>query len=132
MSDPVLFSDDQSQTTGVERVEIRGENDSAYQQWLAEREASKPVQKESTTVETNRANAPTETTKSQVRVQEVEDDVVPKSYVWLVNGEVLLANNEDLPTHSGKGAELGYWEKDGKVFPIVAVHPIEVTLKETK
>lgn len=108
------------------------ELDSDYQAWLAEREAAKPVQKESTTVETNRANAPTEATKSQVRTQEVEDDQVPQSYVWLVNGEVLLANDEDLPPHSGKGAELGYWEKDGKVFPIVAVYPVEVTLKESK
>jgi hypothetical protein len=74
--------------------------------------------------------APTEPSKSEVRVQEVPEDEKPQSYVWLVNGEVLLVDNEDLPVHSGLGAENGYWEKDGKVYLIVNVYPKETTIKE--
>lgn len=68
--------------------------------------------------------APTESSKPVIRRDEVEADKDPQSYVWLVNGEVLLCNDEDLPGHAGIGAEYGHWEKeDGSVFRIVAVYP---------
>lgn len=106
------------------------QEDADYQAWLAQKEADKPVQKKSTTVDSGRPTAPKEASKSEIRPQIVEEEAEPQSYVWLNNGEVLLADNADLPAHSGLGAELGYWEKDGKVFSIVAVYPKEITIKE--
>jgi hypothetical protein len=88
------------------------------------------TEKQADTVKTGRNAAPTTASKSEVRPQEVPEDVVEQSYVWLVNGEVLLCDNADLPGHAGLGAELGYWEKDGKVYGIVGVYPAETTIKE--
>jgi hypothetical protein len=106
------------------------QEDADYKAWLAEREAAKPVEKKSNTVDTGRSDAPTEAVKSEVRVQEVQEDEVPQSYVWLPNGKVLLVNDEDLPVHSGKGAENGFWESEGKVYQIAFVFPRETTIKE--
>lgn len=104
------------------------DSDSEYQQWLRDREAAKPKPKESTAVSTGRESVPTEPVKSEVRVQEVEDDTVPQSYVWLPNGEVLLVNDEDLPGAAGVQNAYGHWEKDGKVYDIAFVFPKEYTL----
>src|SRR3954451_9355876 len=64
-------------------------------------------------VSTGRRAAPTEATKSQVKTREAEEDNTPQSYVWLANGEVVLANNEDLPGAAGVNNPYGHWIKDG-------------------
>jgi hypothetical protein len=86
----------------------------------------------SETVSTNRTAAPTQASKSEVRTQTVDEEEEPQSYVWLPNGEVLLVNDEDLPGVAGNQAQQGHWEKDGKVYTIVAVYPKETTIKEGK
>jgi hypothetical protein len=125
-------------------VTANGENDTSYQEylkWKTSQESKsdeKPVETykpEETaayapSAPSGRKVAPSEPSKSEVRTQEVPEDEVPQSYVWLGNGEVLLVNDEDLPSHSGRGAENGYWEKDGKVYAVVAVYPKETTIKE--
>lgn len=75
---------------------------------------------------------PTETSKSEAVTEVPVEDENPQSYVWLANGEVLLVNNEDLPTSAGHRNSYGYWEKDGNVHTIVDVHPKEVKKKESK
>lgn len=130
-TEPVLFSDT-SETTVNEPKAPAAPVDKDYQQWLAEREASKPVQKDSTVVENSRSTAPTEASKSEVRTTQVEDDVVPQSYVWLPDGQVLLVNDEDLPGTAGVQNAYGHWEKDGKVYDIAFVFPKEFTLPKEK
>lgn len=105
-----------------------------FEAWKAQRGNEKPEETASysPTAPSGRKVAPSEPSKSEVRTQEVPEEENPQSYVWLANGEVLLVNNEDLPSHAGRGAEYGYWEKDGKVFSIVAVHPREITIQESK
>lgn len=106
--------------------ELEAQNRRAYEEWKRSREEEKPVEVEHTKSSGSRS-VPTEATKSEAKPQQTEEDVIPQSYVWLANGEVLLANNEDIPQPAGHGAWHGYWEKDGLVHTIVAVHP-----KETK
>jgi hypothetical protein len=138
MAEPVLFNDpvdkpqrfEKSEPVDVTNERLESESNSDYQAWLAEREAAKPVAKDSTSVDTNRGSAPTQTSKSEVRVQEVAEDEVPQSYVWLPNGEVLLVDDVDLPAPAGNQTLSGHWEKDGKVYDIVAVYPRETTIRE--
>jgi hypothetical protein len=70
-------------------------------------------------------SVPTSTSKSEAPEPKVAEEVTPQSYVWLANGEVLLVENEDLPGGSGAANVHGHWQKDGKVFEIVAVYPAE-------
>ena len=81
---------------------------------------------------TGSRRVPTEASKSEAvaDVPDVEEN--PQSYVWLANGEVLLANDEDLPTGAGHGNWHGYWEKDGNVHAVIGVYPKEVKKKESK
>ena len=79
------------------------------------------------TVNTGRSAAPTTASKSEAVKPEPKEEEKPQSYVWLGNGEVLLVNDEDLPENAGHGAGYGYWEKDGKVHKVVAVHEKEIT-----
>jgi len=90
--------------------------------------STKPKPK-STSVSTGRT-APTEATKSQVKVVEVDEDAIPQSYVWLANGDVKLCNDEDLPGTAGSGNPFGHWIEDGKVFQVVAVYPKEEKAEE--
>lgn len=60
----------------------------------------------------------------------VEEEPEPQSYIWLADGSVERVLDEDLPGHAGVGAENGHWERDGKVYQIVAVYPVEIELKK--
>lgn len=120
-----------SQTQGDSPRANTPEENSDYQEWLREREANKPVEKSAKTVDSGRSAAPTKASKSEAPEPVVEEDEVPQSYVWLANGEVLLADDEDLPGNAGHGAYHGYWQRDGKVHTVVAVYPVETTLKES-
>lgn len=86
--------------------------------------------KQAQTVSTGRSAAPQETSKSEAPKRKVEEDKVPQSYVWLANGEVLRANDEDLPGSAGHMNPHGYWQKDGSVYLIVAVYPCEDKAEE--
>jgi hypothetical protein len=81
-------------------------------------------------VTTGRKAAPTEATKSQVKVPESKEEETPQSYVWLANGEVVLCNDEDLPGSAGNNNPHGHWMQDGKVFQIVGVYPKEEKAEE--
>lgn len=138
MAEPVLFNDptadppkrlETPSDTAPQTVEL---DNADYQAWLAEREAAKPVAKDSASVDTGRAAAPTQTSKSEVRTQSVIEEATPQSYVWLPNGAVLLVDDVDLPAPAGNQTPFGHWEMDGKVFDIVAVYPCEFTIKENK
>lgn len=76
-------------------------------------------------VNTGRSSAATEPTKSEAKTREVPEEVKPQFYVWLANGEVLRAYEEDLPGASGLHNPHGHWEKDGNVYQVVAVYPVE-------
>lgn len=149
MSDPkVQFSDNDktraqespSSNQGESPRATGSENDlNDYNTWLEERRKSTQTVTQDKPEETpayspsapsGRRVAPTEPSKSEARIPETPEEETERAYVWLSNGEVLLADVDDLPSHAGKGSENGYWEKDGKVYPIVAVHPVETTIKE--
>lgn len=76
-------------------------------------------------VSTGRRTAPNEPTKSEAQTRPAPEEVRPQSYVWLANGEVLRCYNEDLPGAAGNAHPFGFWEKDGNVFTIVGVYPVE-------
>lgn len=83
-------------------------------------------------VETNRA-APTAEAQTQDKPVAKEDpNAVPQSYVWLADGSVLRVNNEDLPGASGAQDAFGHWQRGNKVYSIVAVHPVEDVVEESK
>jgi hypothetical protein len=84
-----------------------------------------PDERKADVVSTGR-KVPTETSKSEAPAPKVEEDVIPQSYVWLANGEIVKANDEDLPGHAGAGNPHGFWQKDGKVHTIVGVYPVEL------
>jgi hypothetical protein len=81
-------------------------------------------------VSTGRSVAPTEASKPEQpkSVEKVEEK--PQSYVWLSDGSVLRANDEDLPGASGSQNPFGHWQRDGKVFEIVGVYPTETDAGE--
>lgn len=58
----------------------------------------------------------------------VED---PHFYVWLANGDVIRVKESDLPGSAGTNAAHGHWQKDGNVYLIVAVYPVEDKVKES-
>lgn len=72
-----------------------------------------------------RSVAPTEASKPEQPKAVVQEESKPQSYVWLADGSVLRANDEDLPGASGAQNPHGHWQKDGKVYEIVGVYPIE-------
>lgn len=76
-------------------------------------------------VATKRAVAPTKASKSEAPKRTVEEETIPQSYVWLANGEVLRANDEDLPGHAGNAHPHGFWQKNGQVYTIVGIYPVE-------
>jgi hypothetical protein len=81
-------------------------------------------------VSTGRKAAPNEPTKSEAKTREVAEEVKPQSYVWLANGEVVRAYNEDLPGSAGNAHPFGFWQKDGNVYQIVGVYPTEDKAEE--
>lgn len=92
-------------------------------------EEPKPVDNSNAATEVPRDGAaPTTTTKPDRpdRPEDKEEDK-PQSYVWLANGTVKRCNNEDLPATGG--ADFGHWNESGKVHTIVAVYPVEETVK---
>lgn len=46
-------------------------------------------------------------------------------YVWLADGSVEKVKARDLPGSAGTNAQNGYYERDGKMFSVVAVHDME-------
>lgn len=91
---------------------------------------TEPMKVDPEAVSTGRKAAPTETSKSEVKVKAPEEDETPQSYVWLANGEVLLVNDEDLPGAAGSDNPHGHWVKDGNVFQVVAVYAKEEKAEE--
>lgn len=133
MTDPnVVFSGDDENRQPLRNDVVEDADRREFEAWKAQRGNDKPAESSvySPTAPSGRKVAPTEPSKSEARTPEAEEEEKPQSYVWLVNGEVLLVNDEDLPGHAGHGAENGYWEKDGKVFQIVNVYPRETVIKE--
>lgn len=85
-------------------------------------------------VSTGRDSAPTESVKQDRPVKVEEEEVIPQSYVWLANGNVLLVDDENLPGTAGPDNLFGFWHEnvDGgtKVHQIVNVYPVEITVGE--
>jgi len=52
-------------------------------------------------------------------------DSRPQSYVWLADGSVVRAFNEDLPAGGGTGTPHGFWQRGNKVYQVVAVYETE-------
>lgn len=71
--------------------------------------------------------APSETSKPDVATRKDETEDKPQSYVWLANGTVKRCYNEDLPATGG--GDFGHWNEGDKVHTIVAVYPVEETVK---
>lgn len=46
-------------------------------------------------------------------------------YVHLANGEVVRVKEDDVPTSAGTNATNGYHTKDGNVFFVTGVYPVE-------
>lgn len=51
-------------------------------------------------------------------------------YVHLADGSVERVAESDLPTAAGADALNGYWQRDGKVYLVIAIHPTETTVKD--
>lgn len=84
-------------------------------------------------VELPRENvAPTEVSKQDLPEQKEQQEVKPQSYVHLADGTVLRVNDEDLPVASGTNNTNGYWQKGNKVFHVIGVYPVEITVEENK
>lgn len=81
-------------------------------------------------VSTGRKAAPSEPTKSEAPARKVAEEEKPQSYVWLANGEVVRAYDEDLPGAAGAAHPFGFWQKDGSVYQIVGVYPTEDKAEE--
>lgn len=73
--------------------------------------------------------APTKLSKSDAPKPKVVEEDKPQSYVWLADGRVLRANDEDLPGPAGHGNAHGHWQDGDKVYQIVAVYPVEIDVK---
>lgn len=84
-------------------------------------EKNAPVQRKTAPTETSTSDAP--------KRQEVEEEK-PQSYVWLANGDVVRAFDEDLPGSAGGQNPHGHWQVGNKVYNIVAVHPVETEVKD--
>jgi len=46
-------------------------------------------------------------------------------YVWLADGSVERVKTSELPGSAGTNAANGHWERDGKVYQVVNVYPVE-------
>lgn len=68
-------------------------------------------------------SVPTEPVKSESPARKQEEEIIPQSYVWLANGQVLLVNDEDVPP--GPSGGFGHFQRGGMVHQIVAVYPRE-------
>jgi hypothetical protein len=58
----------------------------------------------------------------------VDEDV----YIWLVDGSVERVKTSELPGTAGTNAVNGHWERDGKVYQIVNVYPVEGEVENSK
>jgi hypothetical protein len=74
--------------------------------------------------------APTETSQQDLPVSQTKEQAEPQSYVHLSDGTVLRVKDEDLPTASGTNAPYGYWQRGNKVYDVIGVYPVEVTVEE--
>lgn len=59
----------------------------------------------------------------------VDEDSEPQHYVWLSNGSVKRVNESDVQTLTHP---FGHWQSGDKVYEIVAVYPVENTVKDAK
>lgn len=50
-------------------------------------------------------------------------------YVHLSNGDVVRVAEEDLPGHAGADNPFGYWQRDGNLYHVIGVYPVETTVK---
>lgn len=64
--------------------------------------------------------------QAQMKEFEAED---PEVYAQLSNGEFVRVRTSELPGYAGTNAVYGFWEKDGRTYHIIAVHPVEVEMK---
>lgn len=53
-------------------------------------------------------------------------------YVWLADGSVERVKESDLPGTAGANAQFGHWQREDKVYQIVAVYPVEDIVKGDK
>lgn len=65
--------------------------------------------------------------QEQMRQFEEED---PEVNIQLSNGEFVTVHTSELPGFAGTNAVYGFWEKDGYVHHIIAVHPAPTQVKE--
>ena len=49
-------------------------------------------------------------------------------YVHLADGSVERVKESDLPTPAGTNAMNGHWQRDGKVYQVIGVYPVEDTV----
>lgn len=75
--------------------------------------------------------------RSQVQKTSVQDSppvieevkVENEYYVWLADGSKERVKENDLPGGHGTNAPLGHWQRGNKVYNVVGVYPVEVTLE---
>lgn len=66
-----------------------------------------------------------QTYKSEAPVAEMVEVEEAEFYVHLANGEVVRVKESDLPASAGTNATDGFWQKDGNVYLVIAVYPVE-------
>jgi hypothetical protein len=76
------------------------------------------------------AAPPTELSVSDTPKPVVEENSEPQSYVHLADGSVMKCNDKDLPIGSGDSI-YGHWQRGNKVYSVIGVYPVEITLKES-
>ena len=50
---------------------------------------------------------------------------VAQFYVHLADGSVERVSEPDLPAGSGTNASQGFWQRDGNVFQVIGIYPVE-------
>jgi hypothetical protein len=76
--------------------------------------------------------SPTELSTQDAPAKKAEEDTEPQVYVHLADGSVIRCKEKDLPEGSTAESPSGHWQRGNKVYLVVAVYPVEVTVKEEK
>lgn len=82
------------------------------------------------TQEMKRSMAPNEPQTQDLPEKKEDPNARPQSYVWLADGSVLRAFNDDLPGASGAGNPHGHWQRGNEVFEIVGIYPVQTEVEE--
>jgi len=68
--------------------------------------------------------APATSTQDTVVTQEKPKEDV-HFYVHLADGSIERVKESDLPTPAGSNAVHGFWQREGKLYTVIGVYPVE-------